>query len=137
MKAEAIVLFSTLGLGLVHMFLPVLLCLKQHSIIALANSRDDFTPIESVMGQRAARANNNFKETQPWALALLVLVLAMGKTNGMSAMGAWIYLGARVLYIPLYLFGVPWLRTIMWVISLVGLAMIIPALLGPGQVHLW
>jgi uncharacterized MAPEG superfamily protein len=43
--------------------------------------------------------------------------------------GAWIFLIARVLYVPLYLSGVPALRTLVWVVSWVGLIMMLLPLL--------
>ena len=62
-------------------------------------------------------------------IAPLVLVLAMNKTTGTSAMGAWIYLGARLLYIPAYHFGLaPW-RTLIWFVGFFAtMAMLIAAL---------
>ncbi len=43
----------------------------------------------------------------------------------MTAMGAWIYFGARAAYLPLYLFGVAYLRTAAWFASLCGLTLIL------------
>jgi uncharacterized MAPEG superfamily protein len=46
-----------------------------------------------------------------------------------TAAGAWLYLIDRVVYLPMYLFGVPWLRTLAWTISLLGIAMMLVPLL--------
>jgi uncharacterized MAPEG superfamily protein len=47
----------------------------------------------------------------------------------MTALGGWIWLGARTIYLPLYAMGVPVVRTVMFVFSLVGLGMVIGPLL--------
>ncbi|MEK6244981.1 MAG: MAPEG family protein [Pseudomonadota bacterium] len=61
-----------------------------------------------------------------WAVLLtLVLVAAVaGKTNAMTLLGAQIFLCARIVYALVYIAGVPWLRTGVWAVSVVGLAMI-------------
>ncbi|MGH8459286.1 MAG: MAPEG family protein, partial [Nevskiales bacterium] len=86
--------------------------------------RDDLPPVSGVYGPRAERANVNFKETLPWALALLLLVQMTGAVNEYTAMGAWIYFWSRVAYLPLYVFGVPLVRTLAWAIALGGLGLI-------------
>jgi len=42
----------------------------------------------------------------------------------MSALGAQVYLYARLLYVPLYAFGIVGLRTVVWVASFVGLFLV-------------
>jgi len=39
-----------------------------------------------------------------------------------------LYFWARVAYVPLYAAGVPYLRTLVWTISLIGLVMVLAAL---------
>jgi uncharacterized MAPEG superfamily protein len=52
-----------------------------------------------------------------------------GREGDLSAWGAIVYFGARVLYVPLYAFGVPVLRSLVWGVSLAGLAMLLAAIL--------
>ena len=52
------------------------------------------------------------------------MVLA-GRTSGLTALGGWIWLGARVVYLPLYAAGVPVVRTLVWTVSVIGLAMVL------------
>ena len=58
-----------------------------------------------------------------FAILVLVAVIA-GKTNSATLMGAQIFLGARIVYALVYIAGIPWLRTAVWGISVIGLAMI-------------
>ena len=62
-------------------------------------------------------------------VALLGVVLA-GRTSEWTALGGWIWLGARVVYLPLYGFGVPVVRSIIFLASLVGLLIALWPLLG-------
>ena len=62
--------------------------------------------------------------------ALLGVVVA-NRTSGSTALGGWIWLGARVAYLPLYAAGVPVIRTLAFAVSIGGLAMVLkPLLIG-------
>ena len=55
--------------------------------------------------------------------ALVVLVIAAGKTNQMTALGAELFFWARLAYALIYLAGFPWVRTLAWAISVIGMGM--------------
>jgi uncharacterized MAPEG superfamily protein len=78
---------------------------------------------------RAQRALDNFKETWPAYIALSLALALTGRTGGAGAVGAWLWFGARIAYLPLYLFGVPWVRTLAFGVSLVGLILMLRQLL--------
>ena len=46
----------------------------------------------------------------------------------MTLWGTALYFWARVVYVPLYAFGVPYVRGLVWLVSIAGLAMIITSL---------
>ena len=50
------------------------------------------------------------------------------KLGPLTLWGAVLYVVGRAIYLPLYAFGVPVLRTIVWLISMVGIVMILVAL---------
>jgi uncharacterized MAPEG superfamily protein len=94
-------------------------------------ARDEALPPPSPMTGRTMRAQANFEETFPIAIVALLGVVLANRTSEMTALGGWIWLGARVVYLPIYAFGVPVIRTIVFVISMVGLGMVIwPLLFG-------
>lgn len=71
----------------------------------------------SVKTARLARAmNNHFEALILFGIAVSVISLA-DKTNGITSVCAYTYLGARVLYIPAYYFGwTPW-RSYIWFVG--------------------
>ena len=94
-------------------------------------ARDEALPPPTPVTGRTMRAQTNFEETFPIAIVALLGVVLANRTSGRTALGGWIWLGARVVYLPLYAFGVPVIRTIVFGISMVGLGMVIwPLLFG-------
>jgi uncharacterized MAPEG superfamily protein len=90
--------------------------------------RDHMRPL-TVIGQRAARALANMHEALPVFLGLALLNLIVAPQASLALTGAWVFLIARILYVPLYLGGVPAVRTLAWVASWVGLILMLVPLL--------
>ncbi len=80
---------------------------------------------------RLTRAQANFAETFPIAIVALIGVVVAGRTSEWTAIGGWIWLGARLVYLPLYAMGVPKWRTLIYLVSMIGLAMALWPLLVP------
>ena len=60
--------------------------------------------------------NNHFEGLILFTIACVVITLS-NQSTAFTATCAWVYLGARVLYIPAYAFGLsPW-RSIVWAIG--------------------
>jgi len=93
-----------------------------------AGARDE-NPEPSVICGRFERAYYNLLETMPPFAALVLIGLYTGKVNEMTALGAQIYFWGRVAYVPAYVSGIPFIRSIIWSISTVGMAMILWQLL--------
>jgi len=73
---------------------------------------------------RAHRAHRNLLESLILFAILVLVAQSQGKFNAMTALGAEIYFGARVAYAVVYLIGIPWLRTLIWGVSVAGLVLI-------------
>jgi len=94
-------------------------------------ARDEVLDAPNPVTGRTMRAQANFLETFPIAIIALIGVVVAQRTSQWTALGGWIWLGARVVYLPLYAVGVPVIRTVVWTISMVGLAMVLwPLLFG-------
>ena len=114
---------------LVHIFAAVHLKTKQYGRAWNVGARDENLPALNPVAGRLARAQANFQETFPIAIVALLGVVIAGRTRAWTALGGWIWLGARTIYLPLYGFGVPVVRTLVFVVSLVGLGMVLSPLL--------
>lgn len=90
-----------------------------------ASARDEARPVRGVVAGRAERALRNLLETYPAFVALALMLAITGRTGGLGATGAWLWLIARVLYVPLYLSGVPMARSLVWGAALVGLCLML------------
>ena len=123
MKAELTLLTCAVVLTFAQMLVAVLGAMLQVGLPALAANRDGLPEIKGWAG-RAARAHRNMLENLVLFAALVLVAVAAGKTNDMTLTGAQLFFWARLVYALVYIAGVPWLRTGVWAVSLVGLAMI-------------
>jgi uncharacterized MAPEG superfamily protein len=73
---------------------------------------------------RADRAAKNMIEGMAMFLALVLAASIAGKVP-QAAMGATVFFWARLIYWPVYLAGIPFLRTLVWLVSIVGLFLIL------------
>jgi uncharacterized MAPEG superfamily protein len=116
---------------LVHIFTATRFKTAQYGRKWNVGARDEALPPPTPVTGRTMRAQANFEETFPIAIVALIGVVLANRTSALTALGGWIWLGARVVYLPLYAAGVPVIRTIAFVISMVGLGMVIwPLLFG-------
>ena len=99
----------------------------QGKLMENLGNRDHMRPL-TVVGERASRALANMHEALPVFLALALLNMIVG-TAGMAVAGATLFLIARVVYVAIYVAGVPVLRTLVWGLGWVGLALMIAPLL--------
>ena len=102
--------------------------IMQVGLAAMAGNRDDLPPITGWAG-RARRAHHNMLENLVLFAVLVVAASISGKINATTALGAELFFWGRVAYAPIYIAGVPWLRTAAFAVSLVGLLMIFGQLL--------
>lgn len=96
----------------------------------LFSPRDEHRVSKSVLAGRLLRALHNLLETYPAFIALVLALALTGKTGGIAATGAVVWIVARVLYLIAYAAGIPVLRTAIWAASIVGLVMMLIRLLG-------
>jgi uncharacterized MAPEG superfamily protein len=118
-------------LGIVHIVAASHSASLQRGYRWTASARDQsLTPLVGMAG-RLARALDNFLETFPFFAALVLAVAVAGKSGQLSQWGAGLYFAARVFYFPLYAFGVPLIRSLVWNVATFGIALLVVALLWP------
>ncbi len=123
MKPELALLVWTVLLAFVQMLVAVMGATLQVGLPALAGNREGLAPCTGWAG-RAARAYHNMLENLVLFAALVLVAVAAGRTNGTTLLGAQLFFWARLVYAVVYLAGIPWLRTAVWLVSVVGLALI-------------
>jgi uncharacterized MAPEG superfamily protein len=96
----------------------------------LFSPRDEGRVSRSVVAGRLLRALHNLLETYPAFIALVLALAVTGKTGGLGAAGAWLWLAARVIYIVLYATGIPVVRTLVWTASILGLVLMLIRLMS-------
>ena len=128
MDIELRMLAWAIVLGLAHLMLDAGLKTSQRGLAWNASARDDEPkPLTGVAG-RVNRGFANFLETFPMFAAAVLAVVASGRGDGTTALGAQIYLWARLAYIPAYAAGIPYVRSAIWAVSFVGILMVLAGL---------
>lgn len=93
-----------------------------------AGPRDVPLQLTGIAGRAQRAMNNHFEGLILFTIAVVVVVLS-DQSSGLTQAAAWAYLGARVLYVPAYLYGwTPWRSAIWFVGFLATFAMLIAAL---------
>jgi uncharacterized MAPEG superfamily protein len=86
------------------------------------------SPLKGVAG-RLERAMSNYLETFPLFAALVLAAEVAGIHGRLTEWGSFLYFGARVLYLPLYAYGVPLVRSLVWNVAAIGMLLLAIALL--------
>lgn len=94
-----------------------------------AGPRDEAQTFSARTGRLRRAADNHFEGLILFIIAVVLTVLS-GKANALTAGAAWLYLGARILYVPAYAYAWTPGRSLIWTVGfLATLFMIIRALL--------
>ena len=121
-------------LGFVQLAWATAAALQQHGLKWAGGPRDEERPVTG-MAARLERAFRNYMETFPLFAAALILGATIDQGDSikhvLTLWGSVIYVAARVVYVPLYAWGVPNWRTIVWSISVLGLLMVTAAIFVP------
>ncbi|MCJ2012400.1 MAPEG family protein [Methylobacterium sp. J-076] len=125
LSTEMIVLGLSVVLLVVHIALQGATVTRERGTDWNMGARDGAGAPLGVLAGRASRALDNYKETWPALIAMALALAVTGRTGGVGAVGALVWLAARLVYIPLYLAGIPVWRTLVYVVSMAGLAMMV------------
>ncbi|QLP97099.1 MAG: MAPEG family protein [Rhodoblastus sp.] len=125
LPTELIALASSVVLLIAQILLQAFTMTSEVGLAYNASARDEARPVRGVVAGRAERALRNLLETYPAFVALALMLAITGRTGGLGAAGAWLWLIARVIYVPLYLIGAPFVRSVAWAAALVGLGLML------------
>ena len=129
MSIELTVLAWTLVLAFVQILLFDFARTGQYGLKWNMSARDGATPPLSPVALPEPVADGFQFETLPIFIAAVLIAHVAGRESAQTALGAQIFLAGRIVYVPLYAFGVPVLRSVVWVVSIAGLGMIVTPLL--------
>ena len=122
MKPEMLLLLWAVVLTFVQMLIAAQGAFNQVGLAMLAGNRDNL-PVLTGWAGRARRAHLNMIENMVLFAALVFLIIAAGRTNQMTVLGAELFFWGRLAYALIYLAGFPWVRTLAWFISVVGMVL--------------
>ena len=125
-ELHMLLLASALAVGAV--LTAVLGATMQVGLPALAGNRDSLPEITGWAG-RAQRAHRNLLESLVLFAVLVLIGAATGRSNGMTMLGAELFVAARLAYQIVYLAGIAWLRTACWLASIAGLVLLFAGLI--------
>lgn len=129
MTTELTLLGWTLVLAIVQILLPALWRNKETGLAYNTGPRDESGPPVGKVTGRLYRAQRNLLETLPLFIGAILISHMAGQNGTLTLWGAWLYFLARVAYVPLYALGIPWVRSLAWLIALLGLCLVLLAVL--------
>lgn len=133
MNTELTYLGWTLVLAIVQIFLPAGFRNRETGAAYNMGPRDEPAPAPpgKITG-RLQRAQQNLLETLPLFAAAVLIAHAANREGGLTLWGAALYFWGRVIYVPLYAFGVPVARSLVYMVSLLGVVLYLVAILKPA-----
>ncbi|WP_137389132.1 MAPEG family protein [Rhodoligotrophos defluvii] len=130
MSTELQLLAWTVVLGLAQLVLATMAARRQDSLEWAMGPRDTPQPPLTGIAGRLARAQANFMETFPFFAAAVLIVAVSARSNALTYWGAQLYFWARLVYLPVYAAGIPYVRSVIWGVSIAGLVLILYAALA-------
>ncbi len=128
MSVELRMLSWSICLGILYVLIAATLSGAQRGLAwNVSNREGEVRPLFGPAG-RAHRALRNYLETFVFFAAAVLAVMAAQRQSAHTALGAQLYFWGRLAYLPVYLIGVPYLRTLTWAVSLWGILMLLAAL---------
>lgn len=124
MRPEITLLAWSAILAIVHMLVTVQALVNQKGLMTAFGNRENLGELAG-WGGRAQRANVNMAQNLVVFAAVVLAAVAAGRTNEMTLLGAQLFFWGRVAYAVCYLGGIPYLRTASWLVSIIGIVLIL------------
>lgn len=127
MTTELTYLSLTLILALVQIFLPAGARTAEFDLKWNAGPRDKTPSSEKPLTGRLERAQSNLFETLPLFIGAVLIAHVASANGALTVWGSARYFWGRVAFIPLYALGIPFIRSLVWLVSSAGLIMVLAA----------
>ena len=121
MSIELQLLFWSIAVYALYLGAQSLIYRWRFGVMFAQTARDELPKPEGDLLGRAERALKNFLETWPVLIILLLVAHLTDRGDPLVYWGAGLWYVARLVYLPLYLFGVFMLRSIVWCVAATGL----------------
>ncbi|MBW4021671.1 MAG: hypothetical protein HIU92_00810 [Proteobacteria bacterium] len=124
MTIEMKLLLWSVVIGLLQCLATGMAVSSHRGIGFSSSARDDQEPIGGI-GGRVIRAFANFKETYVFFVVLVLAGQVLDRHSALTVIGANLYFWGRLAYWPLYVAGVPMVRSLVWVVAILGLVLML------------
>lgn len=125
-STEMTMLWLSAALGLVQIAVAAAATVAAKGVPWAAGPRDEAGPPVGKAAARLERATRNFLETFPIFIAAVMMVSLPNSSHaGLSPLGAQLYFWSRLVYVPAYVLAIPYVRTLIWTVSVVGIVLVL------------
>ncbi|AQS88390.1 hypothetical protein A0U93_11055 [Neoasaia chiangmaiensis] len=124
MTTELGLLIVTIVFGLFQVLGTGMVVSQERGLNFSMSARDDERPLTGARA-RIHRAYRNFMETFGFFAAAVLVAGLLGRHDALTLSGAWVYVISRFIYWPLYVWGVPVIRSLVWGASVVGIVLVL------------
>ena len=119
LSLELTFLLWSVVITFIQLIISLLGATQQHGLTTLAGNRENIGSTSGWAG-RAQRAHRNMLEN-PILFAILVIVAHIaGISNEITVLGAQLFFWGRLAYSFIYVVGIAWLRTVAFLVSILG-----------------
>jgi uncharacterized MAPEG superfamily protein len=113
LAASALLMFA-------HILVQAVSSIQSHSLSFLIGPRDGITD-KTAFAERCRRANANLIEGLVMFAPLVLIVAHLNLYSSLTTLGAALFFWGRVVFAITYWLGVPWVRTLAWAASIIGI----------------
>lgn len=130
MSVELQYLVWSVVLGVVLLLWADVLVTRQRGLAWNSGNREGPQGALTGMAGRSERAFRNFLETFPLLATVVLVVIVADRADAGTALGVQIYFWGRVAHAVLYVAGVRYLRSLAWIVSMLGFGLVLWSLLA-------
>jgi len=122
-QTELTLLVWSVALMFVQMLVAAFGATRQLGLATVVGNREKLPEVTGWAG-RAQRAHRNMLENLVLFAPLVIVAVLANRTNETTALGAQLFFWARLVYAFVYVIGIPWVRTAVWAVSVLGLILV-------------